>query len=241
MNGVILHEGAKGQTAYYFGKIINKAMSALVLMEDNFLASAYLPSRTVIELYVKLLLLREHPELIQNDIILADWEIQQACCNQVFPKEFTDAFNNRINRREHNKVEYLHFGFVDGIPDYHKIVKKKPYTVSGLIEYLMSQADDSLYKRLETLQTLYKMCHGYTHGNIDEARFPLLHYFEISLILGNVIPDVYRMFCEDYEVDSDLFGIDMLGIISKNMELLETQHSQRSTENFEMELGKYSK
>lgn len=74
----------------------------------------------------------------------------------------------------------------------------------------------------------------YVHGGVVESRYPLLHYFEISLMLSCVIPSVYEMFCEDYAEESDVFGINVLDKIKADYILLCEQYEKRSTENFEM-------
>lgn len=132
MNQVIALKEAKTPVAFCFAKITNKALSALSLLEDNFLGTAYLPCRTVLELYAKLLVMRAFPELFAEDEKFSYFETIQSCCNQVLPDEFNELFSNRINKNGRNKIEYLHYGFVDKIPNYHDIVKQKPYTFMGI-------------------------------------------------------------------------------------------------------------
>ncbi len=233
INYVIYHEGAKTPSSSYFVKIINKALSALSLLEDNFLATAYLPCRTVLELYAKLLVMRVYPELFAEDEKFSYFETIQACCGQAFPDEFNELFANRKNKSERNKVEYLHYGFVDKIPDYHNVVKKKPYTFMGLLNYLRATGKSEFSDTLEIMERLYKMCHVYVHGGLVESRYPLLHYFEISLMLSCAIPSVYEMFCEDYSEDRNICGINVISKFRSDYELLWMQYEKRSTENFE--------
>ena len=234
MNHMIYLNGAKNKSAFYFAKITNKALSALSLLEDNFLGTAYLPCRTVLELYAKLLVMRVYPELFAEDEKFSYFETLQTCCNQVFPDEFNKLFANRKNKNERNKVEYMHYGFVDKIPNYHDIVKQKPYTFMGVLNYLKANCENETLAAFEMMERLYKMCHVYVHGGVVESRYPLLHYFEISLMLSCVIPSVYEMFCEDYAEESDVFGINVLDKIKADYILLCEQYEKRSTENFEM-------
>lgn len=234
MNYEIYHKGIKTQSAYYFAKIINKAMSALSLLEDNFLGTAYLPCRTILELYTKLFVMRAFPELFVEEGKFSDFETIQSCCNQVFPDEFNELFANRKNKNERNKVEYLHYGFVDKIPNYHGIVKQKPYTFMGILNYLKENCESEFVGTLEMMERLYKMCHVYVHGGVVESRYPLLHYFEISLMLSCVIPSVYEMFCEDYSENRDICGINVLDKFKIDYALLLEQYEKRSTENFEL-------
>lgn len=232
MNDTISHKECKTQSAYYFAKIINKAVSALFLLEDNFLGTAYLPCRTVFELYAKLLVIRAFPELFKEDDKFTSFETIQSCCNQVFPDEFNKMFDNRKNQNERNKIEYLHYGFVDRIPNYHNIVKQKPYTFIGILNYLKATYETQVTD-FERIEHFYKNCNVYVHGSILEARYPLLHYFEISLMLSCVIPTVYEMFCNDYSESTEIDGIDVLNSFKSNYTLLLTQYQNRSTENFE--------
>ena len=234
MNHMIYLNGAKNESVFYFAKITNKALSALSLLEDNFLGTAYLPCRTVLELYAKLLVMRVYPELFAEDEKFSYFETLQTCCNQVFPDEFNKLFANRKNKNERNKVEYMHYGFVDKIPNYHDIVKQKPYTFRGVLNYLKANCENETLAAFEMMERLYKMCHVYVHGSVVESRYPLLHYFEISLMLSCVIPSVYEMFCEDYAEESDVFGINVLDKFEADYILLCEQYEKRSTENFEM-------
>ena len=234
MHSICYQKGAIGDSAYYFAKIINKAMSALTLLEDGFLSTAYLPCRTALELYVKLLVLRNFPELFEEDRKFSYYETIQTCYEQEFPDEFNQLFANRINKKEKNKIEYLHYGFVDNISDYHDIVKKKPYSFNGLLNYLKANSSSDILGVFNTIEMLHKMCHGYVHGGISESKYPLLHYFEITLMLYYVIPTTYMMFCTDYNEETCISGIDILEKIQSDSALLINQYDNRSTENFEI-------
>lgn len=178
--------------------------------------------------------MRVYPELFAEDEKFSYFETRQTCCDQVFPDEFNKLFANRENKNERNKVEYMHYGFVDKIPNYHDIVKQKPYTFMGVLNYLKANCENETLAAFEMMERLYKMCHVYVHGGVVESRYPLLHYFEISLMLSSVIPSVYEMFCEDYAEESDVFGINVLDKIKADYILLCEQYEKRSTENFEM-------
>ena len=45
-----------------YGDILNNALSSLTLMENNFLSNAYPQCRGMIEQYLKVLILKKHPE-----------------------------------------------------------------------------------------------------------------------------------------------------------------------------------
>ena len=104
----------------------------------------------------------------------------------------------------------------------------------GVLNYLKANCENETLAAFEMMERLYKMCHVYVHGGVVESRYPLLHYFEISLMLSCVIPSVYEMFCEDYAEESDVFGINVLDKIKADYILLCKQYEKRSTENFEL-------
>ena len=82
------------------------------------------------------------------------------------------------------------------------------------------------------------MCHGYAHGNGIKTKYPLLNYFEISIILGEIIPRIYSIFCEEYKVDSIIEKIDVVERINMEFSFLKKQYENRSVEHFEMEQNK---
>lgn len=214
-------------------QIANKGLAALSMLEDNFLDNAYPICRGAMELYTKMLLLLNAPQVIDSFFKFSEFELRQSCCEQTYLEEFNVLFNNRLKQNEHNKVEYLHFGWVDGIKNYHKIVKLKPYTMNGVITYLRNQYEDSDKEFFDNIETLYKMCHGYTHGNVNASKYPLLHYFEISIMLYYVLSHTYKIVCEQYSVQTEIDDVDIITKINKDFEQVIKQYSLRSTEKFE--------
>ena len=94
-----------------------------------------------------------------------------------------------------NKVDYLHFGWVDFINGYHDVVKKFPYSVYGIITYLKNKKICKI-SELEELEHFYKSCHIYTHGNTQIVKYPILHYFEISIMLYYIIRNTFLLLCD---------------------------------------------
>lgn len=237
-NEILIREGGKCESAPLISLIINKAMAALSLLEDNFLDCAYMPCRTVIEMYVKLMFLRRQEGLFALSAQFATFDIDKSCCSQEYSDSFNALYARRKNPSATNKIEFLHYGFVDVVDDYHEIVKQQPYSVGGIIKYLISKSDEETSVFFKELEALYKMCHGYTHGNVVKTVYPHLHYFEISLILGGIVPKVFKMLCDDYGIEATLNDIDILEKFNEDFALLQEQYSKRSTENFELELAK---
>lgn len=230
INELLIQHGTLSESTYWFSLIMNKSLAALTLLEDCFLDSAYLPCRTVIEMYVKLLLFRKHPNLFAESAKFAAYDLDKTCCSQKYSEEFNDMFLERKCAKA-SKLDYLHYGFVDAIADYHNIIKQTPYSINGIIQYLSYYADTETAAMLEQLKRLYTMCHGYTHGNVVTAKYPLLHYFEISLILGEIIPSIYLMLCADIGIDTTIGGFDILARFETEFSLLKEQYDARCTEN----------
>lgn len=220
----------------YFN-IFNKAIAVLVLLGDNLLDSCYPIARGIIELYLKLLILKFNPLLIHEHNSFVNSEIKINCCGKNYGEDFDKKWKNRTNKHCNKKIEYLHYGWLDGIQDYHKNCGKKAYSPSGLFNYLQYKYDiaNNKYKEmLIYLNDLYKISHSYTHGNIGNTAYPLLNYFEISIILYIILTDSYKMFCEDLELSTNIEGIDICASIDEDISILINQYKKRSNKNFEM-------
>lgn len=216
-----------------FSIIANKGLAALSLLEDNFLDNAYPICRGIIETYVKLVVLMNKPEAISRYNKFSKYELDKSCISQTYPTEFTNEYTARVNQGSKDKIDYLHYGWVDSIKDYHSIVRSKPYSINGLIEYLHFLYGEEGETFLNNLERLFKMCHGYTHGSIGFSRYPLLHYHEISMMLYGTISHTYKIMCESLKQSEMLNGIDIIKEVEDAYIKLEQQYDNRSTENFE--------
>ena len=218
---------------FIYSLIANKCLAALSLLEDNFLDNAYPICRGAMELYTKMLLLLNEPQLIDVFFKFSEYELRQSCCEQTYLDEFNILFDNRTKQAERNKVEYLHFGWVDNIKNYHKIVHKKPYTINGVITFLRNKYKDVDKGFFDHFESLYKMCHGYTHGNVNISKYPLLHYFEISIMLYYILSHTFKIVCEQYNESNIINDVDIIAKTENDFEQVIKQYNQRSTENFE--------
>lgn len=210
----------------------NKALAALCLLEDNFVDSAYPVCRTLVEMYMKFCLIWSDNNLIEKYRQFANFEIEQSCCSQRYSVEFNELFENRLAQSSKNKKDYLHYGWVDYVADYHNIVKNKPYTINGLFNYVKHFTEGNFL--MDVLQSLYKMCHGYAHGNVHPSLYILLHYFEVSIMLYVTISGVYGKICDELNVKGDINGIDIITEAEHDFEQLFKQDSEKSEENFEL-------
>ena len=215
----------------FYVSIFNKSLAALTLIEDNFLDNAYPICRLVLELYFKLLLIEIRPELLEEHNAFADYDMKKSCCGQNYTKEFEFKFKNRKDKVSKSKIEFLHYGWLDCLDDYHETVDNKSYSIAGIISYLEKK---NYYKKdFSAIKVLYTRCHTYTHGNVEMSKYPLLHYFELSIILGLVLSDVYTMLVEHAKVDNKINEIDVLDSMLVDFNKLIDQYNKKSTENFE--------
>ena len=218
----------------FYSSIFNKALSSLILMEGNFLDGCYPLCRGIIELYFKLLTLKINENIFDEQKKFVELEIKYNCCGQEFDDEFLDKWNNRLNKYFKSKIDYLHFGWVDNIQDYHLLCNGQDYSIYGMISYLENlQPTEENRQTFEALSNLYKMCHAFTHGNVGSSKYPLLHYFEVSLMLYFTIDHSYRMLCEDAGVDGTINGIDVLSLLEENAAVLAEQYGKRTTDHFD--------
>lgn len=221
-------------------KISNMGLSALSLLEDNFLENAYPICRNVLELFFHFLALINNKNAIKIYNNLSKIRVASSQCGIDYPNEFYELYNNRIKKQFEGKTEYLNYGWVDYLKNYHNVVSNQnnPYTIKSLIYYLENTNEDNL--NLSGYEKLYNQCHVYSHANILKCSYPLLHYFEISLILSLPILYSYERLCQFLHIDSKINYIDILNKSYNDREILIEQYNKRSTENFEKYYTNYN-
>lgn len=212
----------------YCGVVYN-SISALSLLEDNLLGTAYPLCRGAIEMYSKLLILSLRSDYCNQYEKFRTFEIEYACY-QVYPEEFNKLYKKRSCQISKSKANFLHFGWVDYIDEYHKIVDKNPYSIYGIITFLQEKNKNL---ELEWLADFYKSCHAYTHGSIQTAKYPILHYFEISIMLYYIIRETFILLCKENKAETMISDQDIISIIDRDFDILYNQYINRSTENFE--------
>lgn len=215
----------------YYGVIYN-GYSALSLLEGNLLGTAYPLCRGAIEMYLKLLILNTRTEFYDGYEKFRMFEVEYSC-HQTYPKEFNALFEKRVCQDSKVRADYLHFGWVDFIDKYHVTAKKFPYSVYGIITFLKANNEDRILE-LEILEDFYKSCHAYTHGSIQTAKYPLLHYFEISIMLYYVIRGTFLLMCKEKGAEALIDGNEVISMVDRDFEILYEQYKIRSTEMFEL-------
>lgn len=236
MKSVLLLNNSSNRLAVNYGDIVSTALSALTLMENNFLSNAYPLCRGMIELYIKTLILQKHPEAIKAYDEFSDFEIEQSCCSQKYPEEFNKLYEQRRNQSSKSKVDYLHYGWLDSILAYNSTSNHR-YSIYGIFDYLESESNGTQFNSLNDIKRLYKMCHGYTHGSAIHVKYPLLQYFEISMMLYYVVRNVFTEICNISNIDIPDNEPNIAEIVDRDFAILKEQYRIRSTENFDLYYG----
>ncbi len=216
----------------FISSIAHKSLSALVLLEENLLSNAFPLCRSATELYLKLFVLCYSPEAEQKYLQFGDYEVANVCGDQKYPLEFENIYKNRSNKSCQNKIEYLHYGWLDFVNDYHLNVMR-PYSVSGIISYLKSKFDSDVNVVFNDIESLYKTCHIYSHGNLKANIYPLIEYFQIAQLLHYSVTNAYKILCGRLNISTDIDGIDIMKKLTTDGELLIKQRLQATDENLE--------
>lgn len=216
--------------------IFNKGLSALTLLENNMFDSVYPICRAIIEIYIKALIFNLYPEAYDRYVKLCRYDLDKSCHGD-FPGDFYQLFDNRKYKRETSRLAYLHFGFVDVIDDFNKKVKGKRYTIYSLFNYLKKhciEIGDSNAETIDVIKDLYDICHTFTHGTSGNGGIPLAHYFNLVMMLGLTIEHSYRMLCDNEKIKTEINNIDIVSLLTDDMNLMWEQSKKRTKENFEL-------
>lgn len=212
--------------------IANKSLAILSLLQDNFSDCAYSSCRIIIEDYIRGTIFYNCNEAMDEFYKFSEYELKQSL-GYKFDDEFLDKFNNRLNKSCRNKIEFLHYGWVDVIPGYHQIVVKNPYSFGSVKKFIVEKFARVDKNQYDLLDYYHSMCNGYAHGSILNSKYPLLHYFEITSILVNVTVNAYFAACEEIEEDTKIDELDIISEINKHYKVLKDADLKKSTENFE--------
>ena len=230
----LIVSNSKNKYFAHYAAISHKVLAVLTLLENNLFDSAYPICRVVIELYLKLWLLKIHPELVDKEFEFLHYELEKTQISQSYPKEFTELYKNRTFQKYVDKIDYLHYGWLDNIAEYHTIVKQQPYSIKGIITYLKSKGPKLNYQDLEYY---YKMCHGFTHGNAFNV-YPVVSYFDICLILSPIVANVYYFLCSDLNISTDINGIGVVEKWKKHHNRILEQYKKITQETIEQYYSK---
>ena len=216
-----------------YTNIANKSLAILSLLQDNFADCSYSTCRIIIEEYLRGNVFRNCPSAINEYYKFAEYELKKSI-GYPFDDEFINKFKNRINKKEKNKINFLHYGWVDVIPHYHEVIKTRPYSFASLKRFVIHKfSDHESAPEFDLLYYYHDMCNGYAHGSINNCKYPILHYFEISSILVSVTVNAYYAVCKELNESTDIEGIDIIKEINKHYAVLKDAEAKKSTENFE--------
>lgn len=81
-----------------------------------------------------------------------------------------------------------------------------------------------MISELDWLESFYKSCHAYTHGSIQTAKYPLLHYFEISTMLYFAVREMLLLLCSEKKVETIVEGQNIILMIDRDFTTLHEQY-----------------
>lgn len=228
-----------------YDNLICKSMSVQSLLQDGHFDGAYTIERSMIEIFMKLYVLRLFPECLDEYYKFVKYEYDHACGNDSLYSHLDQEFECRKFRNENNRTGFMHYGWVESLPDYTKYTDRYPYTFRSLVNYITSVCPDEDAGMLEKLSSFYGLCHGYTHGEVTRIDIAFLHYMEISYVLALIVPNLYNWICKEYNKDV-VISVDVRGdgkVISaanilekfqKHFDILKAQYDGRSPELFDL-------
>lgn len=236
MKSIALLSSNSDKIAVRYIDILNIALSALTLLENNFLSNAYPLCRGMIEQYIKTLILQKHPKAQETYDEFAGFEIEQSCCSQKYPDKFYKLYNQRKQQSFKSKIDFLHYGWLDSIVTYDSITNSR-YSIYGIFDYLKRESNDTQVDALKNIKRLYKICHGYTHGSTIHVKYPLLQYFEVSMMLYYVVRNIFSEICYMSNTDTSHDNPNIIEILDRDFNILKEQYDKRSTEKLDLYYG----
>ena len=221
------------QKSMYAGlrlNILQSAFAILDLMENNIIDTAYPICRGLIETYVKYLCLIGKFDALKMRDELVDEEISHNVCGNDYSKNFEKMFDSKQGFTN-NKLHFLHYGFVDKINDYYKVVNKNnsPYSITSMFRYLKETVQWGKKEEVEALERYYYICHTYVHGNCFN-KYLLNGYYELSDILYMIIIDIFKSVCNELKEGYTIEGMDVMKHVELAYKQLEYQKENKSTE-----------
>lgn len=212
--------------------IANKSFAVLSLLQDNLMDCGYPTCRVIIENYLRMVFFKVDPDLLNEYLLFAGFELKQGIGNKQFDEAFFKKYKNRVNQQQRNIIDYLHYGWVDAIPDYHIVVEKNPYSFGGLKSFVSSAMKTKEQKNFWNALTHYHtLCSAYTHGSIGASKYPLAHYFEVCSMLVMTTLNAYVYLCDELGEDPKIDGIDVVGEITKHFKTLKEAEKKMNTES----------
>ena len=68
---------------------------------------------------------------------------------------------------------------------------------------------------------------------LQMAKYPVLHYFEISIMLYFIIRETFLLLCNEKQIQTMIGDQDIISMLDRDFNILQDQYKLRSTESFE--------
>lgn len=198
---------------YFYQSMLNECVSILTLIENGLLLQVYPQARNLIELYFKYEVLSNKPDAIQEYYDFCNYEIEFNCCS-TFNEEFLKKYEGH---KEVDKINYLHFGWIDKIFDFNYLEDGKKYSIPGLYNYLkMIRKNEA---NIDELKKLHNICHSFSHGSTISKTFPIHSYFELMPVLYNILRVILKDICDYLKIQPIINDIDIMKKMEKDWKL----------------------
>lgn len=175
---------SKNKLLNFYVSFIGEVISILTLLENGLLVQSFPQCRNLIELFFKYEVLYLHPKAIEEYNEFCQYEIDYATTGK-FNEKFIEKYNNNCNKEKVDKIDYLHFGWIDSIFEINYYKTEKQYSVRGLYNYLCAREKNNNY--LLILKESYNRCHLFSHGSTISKVYPIQAYFELIQIVYPIL------------------------------------------------------
>ena len=184
-----------------FLNIWQKALGVFAMIDYGTLDNGYTMARGMIESYVTLITLYYFPNAKKKYNKFTEYKIDKLS-QDIYSDEFL-ALYNKIDTKQVTINDYLNYGWYDDIIEFLYMQKNVRYTFSSMFrlhEMKNTVFDSSL------LETLYKRCHGFVHGNAIISKFPIICYIELSEMLYLCLVPL----CKILNIKAEVNSVDLI-------------------------------
>lgn len=184
-----------------FLNIWQKALGVFAMIDYGTLDNGYTMARGMIESYVTLITLYYFPNAKKKYNKFTEYKIDKLS-QDIYSDEFL-ALYNKIDTKQVTINDYLNYGWYDDIIEFLYMQKNVRYTFSSMFrlhEMKNTVFDSSL------LETLYKRCHGFVHGNTIKSKFSIICYIELSEMLYLCLVPL----CKILNIKAEINSVDLI-------------------------------
>lgn len=219
--GKIAIYNSDGDKAYLLSillTLVNKSKALIAIIDYKCFETGYSILRSVIELYIKYFILNYSKSDIGTFIDFTNYKMIYDEDNTYYEK-----FNELYAKVDKNvsKTEYLNYGWLDSIFEFNYLGEQKKYNFYSMLELANMLAEKNLnIKNYSTnIKKYYLKCHYYSHGNVQNTKYPIEYILEICNGFWSVLSGVIEEFNEMKQIKL-INGVDIRKFINENINKL---------------------